>query len=499
MKTHYTFLLVLFILLFNACKDDEDDTQATDKELVSFAFLKADNPSLNEDIFLDINDDNHISGRMPYGCDMTALVASYELKAAAAFVNGIEQENRQSANDFTNPVEYKIFSQLGDSTVYTVELAYFTGLPVLYINTKNEQTIPHGEYVLGNLAFEGTADFPAFEKNLKIRGRGNSTWGSFPKKPYQIKFEEKTPMLDMPADKRWLLLANYSDKTMIRNQVAFELGYLSVLDWTPQGRFIELVLNGDYQGTYQLTQKVEESSDRVDISDHGYLLEVDQLERLADDDVFFETSEYLFNIKEPKVEFNDPRYNYIRDHIVELEHALFNEHFDDPEHGYARYIDAASFADWYLINEIAKNNDAIFYTSVYMNMEPGGKLKMGPIWDFDIAFGNINYNSNETPEGFWIKNASWINRLLEDDAFVDLVKERFAYFLDNKGLIHHQIEHNRTLLKVAQEENDNTWHTIGMEVWPNYMVFDTYDEEVDYLKDWIDQRLDWLAVEIELL
>ena len=111
---------------------------------------------------------------------------------------------------------------------------------------------------------------------MKIRGRGNSTWGLHPKKPFQMKLSDKAEFLGMPKDKKWLFLAEYSDKTMLRNKISFEMGYISNLDWTPQGRFAEVYINDQYNGTYNITQKVEESDNRVVLGDTGYLLELDQ-------------------------------------------------------------------------------------------------------------------------------------------------------------------------------------------------------------------------------
>jgi hypothetical protein len=119
-------------------------------------------------------------------------------------------------------------------------------------------------------------------------------------------------MLNMPSKKKWLFLAEYSDKTMLRNTMSFEMGYLSNLEWTPKSSFAEVYINDEYNGTYNITEKVEEGSNRVDIGDNGYLLEIDQLERQDADDVYFYTGEYLVAIKEPSLDWNDQQYNYIK-------------------------------------------------------------------------------------------------------------------------------------------------------------------------------------------
>jgi hypothetical protein len=270
------------------------------------------------------------------------------------------------------------------------------------------------------------------------------------------------------------------------------MGQISALDWTPHGRFAELFLNEEYEGTYQLCESVKVSDSRVNVTDDGYLLEVDQLSRLDPDDVYFNTHKMLVNIKEPDVEVNDEKYNYISNYVVEAEDALFGSNFTDPETGYAKYLDVPSFVDWYLINEIAKNNDAIFYSSCYMNLAPGGKLKMGPVWDFDIGFGNINYNDNNSPQGFWVKTSPWMTRLFEDPAFVQKVKERFLYFRSKTDTILSNINISSARLKWSAIENNNKWQTLYNATWPNYAISGSYDNEVIYMKNWLNTRMDWL-------
>jgi hypothetical protein len=307
-----------------------------------------------------------------------------------------------------------------------------------------------------------------------------------------MKLSDKAEMLGMPADKKWLFLAEYFDKTMLRNRAAFELGYLSSLDWTPSSVYAEVFVNNKYTGTYHITQKVEESVNRVNIGKEGYLLEIDALRRLDEDDVYFTSSQYTFNIKEPKVKKGDEKYQYISSYIADFETALYGDNFKDAEAGYAKYIDVDSFVDWYLIHEITKSVDAQGFSSIYMNIIPGEKLKMGAIWDFDLAFGNMDYASPEFPTGFWMKDNVWIARLFEDPSFGKKVKERFAYYRDNEAHIVSVIDQYAKKLERSQRENDKVWKTIGIYVWSNPVWFSTYALEVEHLKDWFSQRMEWL-------
>ncbi|MGB1144733.1 MAG: CotH kinase family protein, partial [Glaciecola sp.] len=383
----------------------------------------------------------------------------------------------------------------GTSKQYTVEVIQFTGLPVINLTTDNGNAITNREdYTTGTVSVFGNGVVSDLDNmTMEIRGRGNSTWG-MPKKPYQMKLSSKREFLDMENDKKWLFLAEYADKTMLRNQIAYEMGYLSDLAWTTDSEFAEVFLNEEYQGTYHITQKVEEGSDRVDLGDNGFLLEIDQFDRLDPDDVYFETGTFLINIKEPSLEENDSQYQFITRLLFEFEQALYSSSFADPNNGYAQFIDIDSFIDWYLISEITKNVDSRFFSSIYFHVIPGEKIKMGPLWDFDLAFGNVDYADPEFPEGFWIKDNPWYARLFQDPNFVNLVQARFEYYNNNRNYLLNKIDEYAEKLRYAQAENDAKWQTIGVYVWPNPVVLDTYEEEVARLKSWFNTRMDWLDI-----
>jgi hypothetical protein len=459
-----------------------------------FSFLQSDNPSLSGDINLSL-ENGVLSGRTSIDDSVDNLVASFQYAGESITANGVSQSNGVTANDFSDPVTYTINGADGTETSIQVDLAKFTGLPIINISIDGGASIDSkDDYIFGTVSVDGGRGFSDFpESIIEIRGRGNSTWEN-PKKPYQMKLDSKEEFLDMPKDKKWIFLAEYSDKTMLRNRMAFEMGYISNLDWTPKSTFAEVFINDTYNGTYNITQKVEESNRRVALGDTGYLLEIDQIFRLDPDDVYFETDRFLLNIKEPNLVAGDPQYVYIRDLIRQFEAALFANNFADPTAGYAPFIDLPSFIDWYLISEITKNVDSVSFSSIYLNVMPNEKIKMGPLWDFDLSFGNVDYADSRYAEGFWIKNNPWYSRLFEDPAFVAQIQSRFAYFRANQDLMLQKIDSYAAKLKWAQQENNDKWQTIGTYVWPNPVVYDTYQEEVDHMKDWYVQRMNWLDV-----
>jgi hypothetical protein len=172
--------------------------------------------------------------------------------------------------------------------------------------------------------------------------------------------------------------------------------------------------------------------------------------------------------------------------------VLYSDDFTDPVNGYNKYIDVDSFIDWYLINEIAKNVDSKDYSSMYFSLVPGEKIKMGPLWDFDLGFGNVDYADSQYPEGFWVKDHQWFSRLFEDPAFVEKVKTRFLFFRSNQDYFTQIIDDQADYLRWAQQENDNRWDLFGNYVWPNPVVYNTHIQEVNYLKYWFHERMKWL-------
>jgi len=470
-------------------------TNAVAPMITTFAFASGKNSELNQDVNLDLIGST-FQGRVIQNIDISELIPDFSYIGSSVSVDGGPQESGVTSNNFNNIVTYIVTNDFGDEKEYQIDLTKFTGLPIINLFTDGSFQIDSKEdYVEGDVSLDGRREFNSLnDLPMKIRGRGNSTWYKHPKKPYQMKLSDKSSFLGMPEDKKWLFLAEYSDKTMLRNTIAFELGYMSNLNWTPAGEFAEVYLNGEYNGTYNITQKVEESDNRVALGDTGYLLELDQLDRIDPDDVYFAsniTNRFIINIKEPDLEYDSEEYNYIKNLITEFELVLFDESFAN-ENGYRRYIDLESFIDWYLISEIAKNVDSRWYSSIYLNVVPGEKIKMGPLWDFDLAFGNTDYADSQYYEGWWVKENPWYERLFQDPAFVQMVKDRFVFFKDNEDLIIEKIDAYAEKLKWAQAENDNKWETIGAYVWPNPVVFDTYQEEVDYLKAWYLNRMDWL-------
>lgn len=474
----------------------------TDIRFTSFNFLAKNNPvSLISDVEFDIVGDSLLSCFIPYMIEDRSFVPTFECADAVVMLGEGQVVSGKTELDCSMPLELKLVSE-NTEKIYKLQVRCFTGLPIVYINTEDKKEIDSKEeYVKGTIRIvsNNVNGVPDFEASMKIKGRGNSTW-QMAKKPYKIKFDSKVSLLGEPEDKEWVLLANYADKTQLRNEIAFFMGEMSTLEYTPRTNFVEVVLNGVYNGTYQLGEQLKISKNRVNVGDDGFLLEIDG--KAAEEDITFKVSHIgqPINIKDPDVEVGSDDYNFVVNYLNTTDQVLFSEDFADPVEGYKKYIDVESFVDWYLINEITKNPDSRFFTSCYMNLSREGKLKMGPLWDFDIAFGNIDYHPQVIGlEGFWVKTSPWFTRLFEDPAFVSLVKERFAYFYGKQNEIFLEINHNAEYLQYAAVENNNKWGTLYNYTWPNYEILGKYQNEVQNMKNWLSRRFEWLNTAISEL
>ena len=385
-----------------------------------------------------------------------------------------------------------------------------SGLPVTIINTPNNQDITSKESYVENTVisvFQTDVIDEFCELSTNVKGRGNTTWLA-DKKPYAIKFNSKKSLMGLPKDKSWVLLANYFDPTLLHNDFVLWLGNkYSCLDWTPHYKQVDLVLNGQYKGIYQLGEKVKISADRVDVGDDGFLLEVDGYAPYETGSKYFSIAhlEQVVNFKDPDADkVSDEDFNYVKGYFEDADAALFSNDFKDPVIGWKAYLDMDSFVDWYLINEIAKNGDAFFWSSTYMNFRRGGKIKMGPLWDYDLAFGSY-FNEPiaskvREPEGFYLKNAKWYTRLFEDEAFVEKVVERFNVYYGHKQDMLDHIDAQTDILINKVVEDNKLWGTITTDKESTIdEVKSAYQEKVDAFKSWLSTRLDWLNTNINNL
>ena len=252
----------------------------------------------------------------------------------------------------------------------------------------------------------------------KIKGRGNSTW-SYPKKPYTLKLENEASPLGMPSGKRWNLLANYIDRTDMRNAVAFEVAHRTKsLEWTPHGEFVELYLNSVWMGNYYLCEHIKIDKNRLNLHKGGYVLELD----VYFDEEFKFKSDLLglpVQVKDWKGDdMTEKRLEEIRAEFNGIEALLVSD--DRAENGWQDYLDMDTFIDWWFVYELVQCGEPGHPKSSYMYRDKGGKLKAGPVWDFD--WGTF---TSDNVKKFRDKKAIFYSYLFKDPSFVKRVKEKW--------------------------------------------------------------------------
>lgn len=378
-------------------------------------------------------------------------------------------------------------------------------LPVIRISSEGP-IVSKDDYVIGSISIENPdhmySDQDGFSASMKIKGRGNSTWG-MPKKPYRIKLDSKSEMLGMTSSKNWVLLAEYADKSLLRNTTAMELSRIAGFSWTPAMRHVELYLNGSYQGVYTLAEHKEVAKTKVNIDlDAGDMYF--ELEQNQDNPVCWWTEHgapVMFS--DPEIP-TDSQLQEAKDYFKTFETALWAKDFTTVYD----MIDLDSFVNYYIVQELVKNIDGNIRKSTFLTLKKGGKLEMYHLWDFDLTLGNCDYfdSGNNGPTGWWIKdygywgkNHGWYYRLFMDKAFVQKVKDRWNELYPEFEKVPDFIDSQEFILKEAAARNFNKWKILGVYVWPNFKVFSTYEAEVEWLRTFYSQRLDWLNKNIQNL
>ena len=384
-------------------------------------------------------------------------------------------------------------------------------LPTLELHTASRLPITSKvDYVQGTFRLLDSAGTALLSGALEVRGRGTSTW-AMPKKPYRVKLAAGASLLGMPASRHWVLLANYADKTLLRNDVAFELSRRLGMAWTPRARFVDLVLNGAYEGVYQLVEHVRIAPERVAIDElkvtdtsataitGGYLLEVDERASEAFCPRSARTG-MVFCAQSPET-LAEPAWArqaaWITSYLQQVDEAILGPQFTDPVRGYAAVLDVESAIAYYLVQEVVKNVDGNLRLSTYLYKPRGGKLTFGPVWDFDLALGNVNYDGADNPEGWHIRTAAWYRRLFQDPAFVARVNARWAQLRADRTLdaLSAYVSQRKAYLGTVQVRNFQRWPILGTWVWPNRVVTGSYDGEVMAMLDWLFLRRRWMEAQ----
>ena len=412
-----------------------------------------------------------------------------------------------------------------------------SNLPVIIINT-NEQAIIDDPRIIADMGiiYNGkgkrnyiTDSFNNYNGKISIEIRGFVSQ-AFRKKSYGLETKDSkgnkinVTLLNMPKENDWVLYAPYADMSLMRNVLAYKIAN-DLGHYAPKTQFCELIINDCYQGIYVLTEKIKRDIYRVNISKltindtfgdnltGGYIIKTDRPDKdfwkspYPDDTSIAINAVFEFCYPKPE-DILDVQKDYIKNYITEFEAALYNTDFNDSI-DYRTYIDINSFIDYLIINELTKNIDA-YRLSTYMYKDrdsKAGRLTMGPVWDLNFTFGLPDYLDGYKTDG-WVYNSMkyipfWWNKLLQDTESQGKLVQRWAELrngpLHTESIIEY-VDSVAFFLRKGQERNFVKWPILGTEeMWPNYFIGETYQEEVNYLKQWIADRLIWLDENIPAL
>ena len=427
-----------------------------------------------------------------------------------------------------------------------------SNLPILKVNTKGKTIFNEPKILVDmQLIYNGVGKINAvtdkptgYLGKSGIEFRGSTSQQLFPKKPYGLELwvdstekSRKIALLGMPEESDWVLNATYNDKTLMRDVLSYDLAN-RMGRYATRSRYCEMVINDKYEGLYILMEKIKKDKNRVDISTlkltdntgddvtGGYILKIDKTEgsksRLWNTTltVGSQTFTIPIQIEYPNItDITEAQFNYIKKYITDFENSLKGADYLTPKAQWRDMIDMDSFVDYFLITEFTKNVDG-YRLSTYFYKDKdskGGKLKMGPAWDYNLAFGNADYLDGYKTTGWQYKindlaipakdtyflAPTWWERLFADSTFRYKASKRWEVLRKttlNPDRITKWVDSTANVLQEPRLRNNSRWTgVLGYKIWPNYFVGATYEQETAWMKDWIRQRTVWLDAQLKVL
>ncbi|MBC8172474.1 MAG: CotH kinase family protein [Chitinophagales bacterium] len=412
-----------------------------------------------------------------------------------------------------------------------------SNLPIVIINT-NSQLIVNDPRIDADMGIidngPGEINYPAdsfnnYDGKISIELRGSSSLG-FPQKSFAFETQDSlgenlnVSLLGMPAENDWILYAPYDDKSFMRNSLTYQLSN-EMGQYASRCIFCEVIINNEYQGVYVLMEKIKRDNDRVDIAQltsadlegdaltGGYIIKIDWVnsegwysEYLPDQTATWNNSifyQYVYPVDDSiKVQ----QRNYIQNYVDSFETGLDGDDYMDTLIGWRQYMDEISVIDYFILNELSKNVDGYrLSTFLYKDRNSnGGKLYMGPVWDYNLAWHNADYCGNELVSGWAYAITDycatdlpfWWRKLVTDTLFINNLQCRWQELRETtlkEEHIFNYIDSIETLVDEAKDRHYTVWPILGIYVWPNpYPLAETYAEEIVNLKTWIAGRLTWL-------
>lgn len=430
---------------------------------------------------------------------------------------------------------------LGTNPPVTQSFTPTSKLPVIRINTRGTVIVDDPKRIVdfelvdgppGTL--NGFGDSAILREKIGIEIRGSSSqW--FPKKSFGFEFvdsagkDKNVGLLGLPAESDWILSANFTDKSFLNNVLAYEL-YQSLERYASRCRFVELIIDGEHQGLYVLMEKIKQDKNRVDIArlrptdtsgldlTGGYIVKIDKATGGSGEGW---TSAFpppvSPNNQTIYFQYHDPdgddltiqQKKYIQSYVDSFERALKFEPLNRRDTGWRKFADESSFIHYFLLNEISRNTDG-YRLSTFLYKEKdnrGGKLSIGPPWDYDIAFGNINYCEGQSTTGWAVDFGRvcpgdnwqlpfWWERFLQDTLFVNALNceyKKLRETLWSNASLDQMISDHISPIRESALQNFNLWAILGVYIWPNpWPLPSDFDSEIIEFKNWLFGRLAWM-------
>ncbi len=407
-----------------------------------------------------------------------------------------------------------------------------SNLPIVVINTGGQQIVDEYRIVADMGIIDNgpgeinylTDPFNNYNGKIAIELRGSATL-YYPKKQYRLETQDSlgnnlnVSIMRLPPENDWILNGPYDDQSLIRNALAYKLSNL-IGRYTSRTRFCELILNGDYRGLYVLLEKTKRDRYRVNITEMspdditgdavtgGYIIKID---KVSGENIGYWYSslgtQYHYHYPKPN-EIVWQQENYIENFMNDFETVMDGEDYNDPVNGYLQYIDLLSFVDHYILNEVSKNVDAYRISAfLYKDRDSRyGKLMAGPIWDCNLSFGKAWYPEDLfVVEGWQVDYSKyrpwdsyivpfWWEKLSRDSLFVNQFSQRWMSLREDvlkKENIYNLIDGFTSTISEAAVRN--------FERWPETAEQHSYEAEIQQMKQWISQRIDWIDGNIQYL
>jgi len=496
----------------------------------------AGNPPAYDALATDIREAELYQGGLPQEYMMEPALWN-SLITNGANTLAIQIHNRSATSSDMSSNFFLSLSINNTSRLYRTTPSWFvappvtsSSLPLIIITTENSTEIQDDPKVFAKMGIVDngpgnmnnlTDPYNGYNGTIGIEIRGASSQ-SFPKKNYGLETRNtdgsnnNVSLLGMPAENDWVLHGPYSDKSLLRNSLAYHMG-TSTGKYTPRTRLCELYINNNYRGIYMLTERIKRDKNRVDIASlkpedlsgeeltGGYILQIDRDDESSNIDGWYSGSSptKFYSYHDPKAEdLEAVQREYLKTYLTSFEEDMEST---DYYWKYKSYVDVPSWIDYFLVTEMGKHIDA-YKLSFYMHKKKstnGGKLHFGPLWDFNLGFGNFNFVCSPEPEGWTYEfqgtcdnsHPFWVKKLTDIPEVSDQINCRWNQL--RNGPLHidslmQYIDARIAEMGDAPSRNFERWNILGQYVWPNDFVGDTYEEEVDFLKTWLTTRLTWM-------